>query len=153
MTQSTAPVEGPLVTQDDITAGVREVAVGAGDVVLVHTSLKAFGWVCGGPIAVINALETVITCRGTIIMPASSADLSDPVRWSNPSVPEDWWPCICETMPAYDRDRTPTIGLGRTPEVFRAGPDVRRSSHPPKQWFLTFLTISTHSTTVVFLLY
>ncbi len=130
MPQSTAYIEGPLVTLDDIVAGVRAVGISAGDVVLVHTSLKAFGWVCGGSIAIINALETVITRQGTIVMPAFSADLSDPAHWSNPPVPKDWWPRIRETMPAYDPDRTPTIGLGRTPEVFRASPDVKRSNHP-----------------------
>ncbi len=125
-----APVEGPLITADDIAASIRAAGVDAGDVVLAHTSLKAFGWVCGGPVVVINALKTALTPDGTVVMPALSADYSDPCHWTSPPVPEDWWPSIRETMPAYDPALTPTTGLGRTPEAFHDDPDVKRSDHP-----------------------
>lgn len=130
MSQTTPLVDGPMVTQGDIENGLHTVGVQAGDVVLVHTSMKAFGWVCGGAMAVINALKAVVTETGTVVMPAFSADVSDPLHWVSPPVPKVWWEDIRATMPAYDAALTPTIGLGKTPEVFRADPSVKRSGHP-----------------------
>ena len=118
------------MTQGDIEAGMRAIGVQASDTCLVHTSLSAFGWVNGGAMTVIAALKSALTAQGTIVMPALSADCSDPARWSNPPVPEAWWPRIRETMPAYDPDRTPTTKLGCMPEVFRGDPEVKRSGHP-----------------------
>ncbi len=63
-------------------------------------------------------------------MPSFSADLSDPSAWCNPPVPEEWWPKIRKTMPAYDPARSRTTGLGQTPETFRTDPNVIRSTHP-----------------------
>ena len=74
-----------------------------GTVVLVHSSLSAMGWVCGGAVAAITALQGVLGSSGTLVMPAHSPGLSEPGKWQNPPVPESWWPVIRENLPAYDR--------------------------------------------------
>ncbi|GAF19729.1 LOW QUALITY PROTEIN: aminoglycoside N3-acetyltransferase [Bacillus sp. JCM 19046] len=101
-----------------------------GMLVLVHSSLKSLGWVCGGQLAVIQALQDVVTEAGTIIMPTHSADLTDPAEWCNPPFPDEWVPEIIAQMPAYDQERTPTMAMGAIPEAFRTYPDVERSNHP-----------------------
>ncbi len=117
-------------TRDSLAADLRRLGLTSKMVVLVHSSLSSLGWVCGGPVAVIQALMDVITPAGTLVMPAHSGDLSDPAEWRNPPVPAEWWPVIRETMPAFDPKLTPTRGMGRVAEMFRTWPGVLRSAHP-----------------------
>ncbi len=113
-----------------LTAELRELGVEPGMTVLVHSSLRALGWVSGGPVAVVQALMDAVTPAGTLVMPAHSANLSDPAGWVNPPVPLSWVAVIRATMPAYDPRTTPTYSIGRIAESFRTWPDVVRSAHP-----------------------
>jgi aminoglycoside 3-N-acetyltransferase len=117
-------------TRDSLAADLRALGVQADLTLLVHSSLSSIGWVCGGPVAVIQALMDVITPSGTLVMPAHSGELSDPAQWQHPPVPETWWPIIRDTMPAFDPRLTPTRDMGRIAETFRGWPGVRRSNHP-----------------------
>lgn len=118
------------ITVESLIADLRALGLAMGMTVLVHSSLSALGWVCGGPAAVVLALESVLGEEGTLVMPTHSGDLSDPAQWVNPPVPEAWWEPIRRTMPAYDPDLTPTRGMGAIPECFRKQKDVHRSDHP-----------------------
>jgi aminoglycoside 3-N-acetyltransferase len=117
-------------TRSSLAADLRAGGLRPGMHVLVHTRLSALGWVAGGPVAVIQALQDALTSEGTILMPAFSGDLSDPAHWSRPPVPADWWATIRREMPPFDPLITPTHALGRVPELFRTWPGVRRSNHP-----------------------
>lgn len=118
------------VTVERIVADLDALGLEPGSVVIVHTRLSSMGWVCGGPVAVIRALQERLRSYGTIVMPAHSGDMSDPELWEHPPVPKSWWQTIRDEMPAYDPEVTPTRGLGRTPELFRTLPGVVRSRHP-----------------------
>ena len=119
-----------LATIESLQAGFEALGIEKGMVLLVHSSLSAMGWVCGGAVAVIIALQEVLGETGTLVMPTHSTDLSDPSQWENPPVPESWWQTIRETMPAYDPDLTPTRSMGKIAETFRKQKDVLRSTHP-----------------------
>ncbi|NTU75851.1 MAG: AAC(3) family N-acetyltransferase [Anaerolineaceae bacterium] len=117
------------VTRASLATDLRTLGLDAGMTVMVHSSLSKLGWVCGGPIAVVQALMDVISPLGTLIMPTHSGDLSEPSYWVNPPVPAEWIDEIHATMPAYDARITPTRGMGRIVEVLRTCPDVLRSNH------------------------
>jgi aminoglycoside N3'-acetyltransferase len=88
--------------------------------VVVHSSLKSFGRLSGGPITFIEILQQVITPEGTIIMP--SFNHGAPFRKGSPGY--------------YDPTETPTSN-GVIPEAFWRMPGVRRSlnpTHPLAAW-------------------
>lgn len=117
-------------TRQSLAADLQNLGLKAGMTVIVHSSLSSLGWVCGGAVALVQALMDVLTPEGTLVMPAHSGDLGDPTGWCNPPVPKEWIQTIKDTMPAYEREITPTRGIGAVPEVYRKFPGVLRSGHP-----------------------
>ena len=119
-----------FVTKNHIVEGLKEVGIQAGDIVMVHTSLSAFGFVCGGAQVVIEALLEVVGNEGTIIMPTQSWKNMDPeagVHWEEP---KERWQDIRDNWPAYDKYLTPTNTMGAVAELFRTLPGSERSDHP-----------------------
>jgi aminoglycoside 3-N-acetyltransferase len=109
---------------------VRALGIGTGELIMVHSSLSALGWVAGGPQAVVEALLQVVGETGTVVMPSQSGQLSDPKEWENPPLPDHWIDDARAALPAYDRSLTPTRGMGAVVECFRRHPEAVRSDHP-----------------------
>lgn len=89
-----------------LTADLNALGLGPGDWVMVHSSMKAIGWVEGGPEAVIGALVDAVGPDGLVMMPLLNR-------------PRDF----------VDLSEEPTF-LGLLPETFRRFPGVVRSPHP-----------------------
>lgn len=115
---------------DSIVDDLTRLGVEAGEVVIVHSSLSALGWVAGGAQAVVEALLRSVGPSGTLVMPTQSGQLSDPANWSQPPVPADWIEPIRAGLPAYDPSLTPTRSMGEIVECFRRHPATIRSPHP-----------------------
>lgn len=107
-----------------------DLGIEPGNHIIVHASLSSMGWIAGGPQAVVEALIETVTDTGTIVMPAQSADNSDPSYWMAPPVPEEWHQSIREYYPAYHPDLTSLRGMGKIAECFHRHPDTVRSPHP-----------------------
>ena len=122
--------ERKIVFKNDIIKALKEVGVEKGQTIMAHTSLKSFGFVCGGAQVIIEALLECVGDEGTIMMPTQSWKNLDPssgVHWEEP---EEWWDYIRENWPAYNKDITPTNTMGAVAEMFRKWPGALRSDHP-----------------------
>ncbi len=115
-------------------ASIREdlVALGLppGGIVLLHSSLRSVGFVCGGAPAVVYALLDVLTPAGTLVVPAQTPDNRDPSRWTHRSVPRRWWPVIREHLPGFDPGVFDCRAMGLIAETVRTWPGAARSGHP-----------------------
>ena len=100
------------MTRSDIASGLRAAGLRAGMRVVVHSSLRSFGWVSGGGDGVASALMEVLTERGTLVMPVFNHGRA----YNGPGG-------------MYDAATTPAI-IGAIPEVFRQLPGVHRSLNP-----------------------
>jgi aminoglycoside 3-N-acetyltransferase len=98
---------------EEIAQGLRELGIGAGCKLLVHSSLSSFGHVEGGADGVIDALLDVIGTGGTLLVPTLTghAELSA----ANP--------------PVFDPAAQP-CWTGVIPETLRKRPGAVRSLHP-----------------------
>lgn len=98
--------------------------------VLLHSSLSSIGWVCGGGVAVVEAMFSVLGPGGTLVVPTQTGDLTDPAEWQRPPVPQAWWDIIRKATPAYRPEISPSRGMGAIAELVRTWPGARRSDHP-----------------------
>ncbi|MEO7002974.1 MAG: AAC(3) family N-acetyltransferase [Ktedonobacterales bacterium] len=131
-------------TRDSLTAELRALGVAPGMTLLVHSSQSALGWVCGGPVAIVQALLDALTPEGTLVVPTHSGDYSDPANWQHPPVPAAWVPLIRAMMPAFEPQITPTRQMGAIAETARAWPGAQRSRHPN----VSFTAIGPNANTV-----
>lgn len=117
-------------TVRSLAAQLRALGVNPGEVVLLHSSMRSLGYVVGGPPAVVWALLAALGPAGTLVVPTHTGDNSDPSGWSNPPVPESWWPVIRAESPGFDPASTPSQWMGAIAENVRTWPGARRSNHP-----------------------
>lgn len=99
------------VYQEDIERALRQVGVGAGDVVFFHSSLSSMGYVVGGAETVIRAFLSVIDpTRGTLVLPTLCQKARE------------------RRFEVWDIHRSPS-DVGRITEVGRLWPGAVRSDH------------------------
>jgi aminoglycoside 3-N-acetyltransferase len=117
-------------TVDSLVLELRTLGVRAGGTLLVHASLGALGWVCGGATAVVTALLEVLGPDGTLVVPTFTSDNRDPGAWQDLPVPQAWWPAVRAGMLPFDPAVTPSQGMGAIAEQVRTRPGALRSAHP-----------------------
>jgi aminoglycoside 3-N-acetyltransferase len=135
------------VAQQDIMNGLRALGFDASSAVIVHASLRSFGYVDGGALAVCRALAAAC---GTLVLPASSWHLTGvpaPPGLRRPdnavSMAATWQEfdaAVARAVP-YSADLPIDRALGPIPETARRALPHRRSPHP----LLSFLAIGQHA--------
>lgn len=117
-----------VVTRDQLEHDLRGLGVTAGQVVMLHASVKAVGWLVGGPDMILRALLDLLTSRGTLMMLASWEDNPyDLERW-----PKAKRRAYLEACPAFDpaTSRADHRELSILTEYLRTWPGALRSRHP-----------------------
>jgi len=101
------------VSKEDIISGLRKLGVTPGINMIVHSSLKSFGRVEGGPRTVIEALMELVTSEGTLLMPSFNHGM--PFKEGGRGY--------------FHPGETPTTN-GAIPDLFWRMPGVYRSLNP-----------------------
>ena len=99
------------VDRATILSGLRDVGVTSGDVLLVHSSLRSFGYVTGGAETVIDALLESVGDGGTLLVPTLTFS-------------------VLKTWPHHFSIRKTPSTSGRITETLRLRAQALRSRHP-----------------------
>lgn len=95
------------VSKHQITTELRRLGIQPGDLIMAHSSLRAFGWVEGGPEAVVEALLNTVGPTGTVMVPTFNHG----------------------RVKVFDPEKTPSHN-GAVTEALRKRPEAVRSLHP-----------------------
>lgn len=124
------------ITEHTVAEGLRALGLNETSAVIVHSSLRSFGQVDGGALAVCQALTSVC---GTVLLPAASWDLTGvpaPPGLERPHnavlVAESWHAfdtALTRAVP-FSTDLSIDKELGAIPEAMRRNFGYVRSSHP-----------------------
>ena len=110
-----AKSSGKIITKADLIHAFQAIGIEKGDVLLVHSSLSAIGYVENGPKDVVVALLEAIGADGHLLMPNSP----------NASFQLDY----IRQLDLFDVENSPSA-LGAISEWFRKLPNAERSAHP-----------------------
>ncbi len=117
----------PIIRKSRIVSDLRTLGVTPGQTVMLHASVKAIGWVVGGPDVVLDALLEVLGPAGTLMMYAGSEDSIYRIYdW-----PEEKRQAYLAEFPPYDPARTRAYRKWSIlTEYLRTRPGACRSGHP-----------------------
>ena len=118
-----------LVTHSQIVRDLIRLGMAAGDVVMVHSSMRAVGKVLGGPDVVIQALLYVVGPAGTAMV---YVDWEDAVQdLTRDDVAEKLDERLLEELPPFDpKTSRARRAYGILPEFLRTWPGAFRSGNP-----------------------
>jgi aminoglycoside 3-N-acetyltransferase len=111
-----------------LVADFRSLGVAAGDVVMLHASVRAVGEVAGGPDEIHLALKDALTEDGTLLMYAGCPRYVDEVGRGNLSASEEAE--VLEKLPPFDPETARSArDNGALVELFRTYPGSRVNRH------------------------
>lgn len=117
----------PVITRSRLVCGLSKLGLAWGDTVMLHASVKAIGWIVGGPDMVIRAMLDVIGSTGTLMMYIKCEEpLNEIDDW-----PEDWKNAYLAECPPFEPYRTrANRRWSILTEYVRTWPEARCRDHP-----------------------
>jgi len=117
----------PLITHSRLVRDLRQLGLTAGQAVMMHASVKAVGWIIGGPDVIIQSVLDVLGPDGTLLMYAawesSPYDLFQQAEPPPQALLDEWPPFDPATARAMRAWSILT-------EYLRTWPGSRRSGNP-----------------------
>jgi len=119
------------ITKNRLITDLKKLGVAFGDTLMLHASVKALGWVVGGPDVVLQALLDVLGEEGTLIMYVGWEDSP----WEAPDDfagwPKDWQKAYLEEFPPFNPATSrANRKWGILTEYLRTWPKAYRSANP-----------------------
>jgi len=121
------------ISRADLARDFEAIGVKAGQVLLVHCSMRRIGWIEGGAHAVVSAVRDVLGEAGTVVVPTETADNSDTSRihqHRTTGLTDAQVNQYRHGMLPFDPAVTPSTGMGRVAEAVRTTSGAERSAHP-----------------------
>ncbi len=124
---SEGPGGGAPITQRQLVSDLQALGVGAGRIVMVHTSVKSLGPLMGGPTTLMQALLETVTSAGTVMVYVGWENAPDDMHQLPPAIRDLYY----AEYPAFD----PAIARavrdhGMFAELVRTWPGAHRSDNP-----------------------
>jgi aminoglycoside 3-N-acetyltransferase len=116
-----------LITQSQLVDELKALGVAAGQIVMVHASVKAIGKIMGGPNVIVQALLDTLTPTGTLMMYVGWEDIPDFVSNLPPAIQQKYY---AEHPPFDPRIARAVRDHGILAEIVRGWPDAHRSMNP-----------------------
>ncbi len=117
-------------TRQHLLEDLRNLGIRNGDGVFVHASMKAVGYVVGGPRTLIEVLLQAVGDTGLIGMPAFSTDAYFPSDMDRAALTPEQIAEVEDAVAGFNIHKSVTAGIGILPETFRTWPGTQRSQHP-----------------------
>ena len=121
--------ETNIITRTMIIKDLKNLGICPGQVLMLHVSVKAIGWILGGPDIVLQAIIDLITKKGTLMMMVSWEDednIYDLLRW-----PEKKQHLYLKECPPFDpRTSRANRKYSILAEYLRTRQGAYRSRHP-----------------------
>ena len=116
-----------VTTRGGISADLRRLGLAEGQLVMLHASVKAVGWVVGGPDMVIQAILDVVGPQGTLLMYIKCEEgLDEKDDW-----PSNWQEAYLAECPPFDPVRTRALREWSVlTEYLRTWPGSAASGNP-----------------------
>jgi aminoglycoside 3-N-acetyltransferase len=118
-----------VVTKSRLVQDLSALGIGPDQVVMMHASVRAVGWVVGGPDVIIHALREVLGPEGTLMMM---------IGWEDNPYALDSWPearradYLAECPPFDAATSRANRNWSILTEYLRTTPDAHRSDNPEK---------------------
>jgi aminoglycoside 3-N-acetyltransferase len=116
------------ITRSELAMDLRKSGVKSGDTIMFHVSVKAIGWIVGGPDVVVQALLDVLGHGGTLMMYVA---WEEDGPYSLAQLPRKWQEIYLKDCPPFDPARSrANRGWSILTEYLRTWPGAYRSGNP-----------------------
>lgn len=119
-----------LYTQADLIDQIKELGIKAGDVLELHASMKAIGFILGGANALLEAFLDVLTHEGTLVMAAQAWDNSEPAYFQHPPIAIELYESLRQHHPVFQGKQEDIHKMGALAQVMQRRSNVYVSNHP-----------------------